>query len=88
MIDALNQTVTRPIHTAAAQRAQTKGAEPLPVGRDAVELSDAARSELESGGIRGALVDRVKAEIAADKYLSDDKLNIAIDRLHARLFAR
>lgn len=88
MIDALNQTATRPIQNTAAQRAQAKTPAAQTAGRDAVELSDAARSELDNSGIRSELVDRVKAEIAADKYLTDDKLNVAVDRLHARLFAR
>jgi len=57
---------------------------------DAVELSDAARQQIEDtgpAGIRASLVERVRAEIAAGTYLSDEKLNTAVERLHEMLFA-
>lgn len=88
MIDALNQTGTRPIQTAATPRGPA-GPDRLAAGRhDALELSEAARAALEPGGIRHELVQRVKAELAADNYLTDDKLSVAVDRLHARIFSQ
>ena len=57
---------------------------------DAVELSDAAREQLEQNEpatIRTELVERVRAEIAAGEYLTDEKINATIDKLHEALFA-
>ena len=56
---------------------------------DAVELSTAAQQEMEkedSGRIRINLVEQVRAEIAAGTYLTDDKLDAVVNRLHAELF--
>ena len=57
---------------------------------DAVELSTAAQRELagdESAPIRTELVARVRAEIAAGTYLTEDKLNVAVSRIHELLVA-
>jgi anti-sigma28 factor (negative regulator of flagellin synthesis) len=56
---------------------------------DAVELSDTARQQIERGGgvpVRAELVERVRAEIAAGTYLTDDKLDAAVNRLREALF--
>ena len=56
---------------------------------DAVELSSAAREQLardESAPIRARLVERVRAEIAADTYLTDDKVEAAVNRMHTEVF--
>ena len=56
---------------------------------DAVELSSTAREQLngDTQGIRSELVERVRGEIAQGEYLTDEKLDSAIDRLTAALFA-
>jgi anti-sigma28 factor (negative regulator of flagellin synthesis) len=57
---------------------------------DAVELSPAAQQQLErdeSAPIRANLVERVRAEIAAGTYLTDDKLEAAVNQMHAEVFA-
>ena len=57
---------------------------------DAVELSSAAREQLEQGdaqAIRSELVERVRNEISQGEYLTEDKLDSALDRLTAALFA-
>lgn len=51
---------------------------------DRLELSDAARAR--SGGpaavnARPELVQRIRAEIASDAYLTEDKLDIAVQRM-------
>lgn len=51
---------------------------------DAAVLSPAAEAhadEMDSAGIREGLVARVRAQLADGSYLSDNKLNTAIDRL-------
>ena len=74
--------------TAANEEARpTKG---CPVSADAVELSEAAQEQLrrsESMPIRTTLVERVRAEIAAGTYLTDDKLDAAVSRVHEELSA-
>jgi anti-sigma28 factor (negative regulator of flagellin synthesis) len=54
---------------------------------DSVELSEAARDfdDLKSGRIREALVQRIRAEIAEGTYLTTEKIDVAVDRLHAEL---
>jgi anti-sigma28 factor (negative regulator of flagellin synthesis) len=57
---------------------------------DAVELSEAARRQIEQGEattIRSELVERVRAEIAAGEYLTDEKIDAVVDRLHEVMFA-
>ncbi len=57
---------------------------------DAVELSPMAREHLERSGeqsIREDLVERVRAEIAAGTYLTDDKIDAVVDRLLAKVIA-
>jgi hypothetical protein len=48
---------------------------------DSVELSDAARRHAEAAPVREGLVSRVRAEIARDTYLTEEKLDAAIDAL-------
>ena len=90
--------VTNPVHANASPpgRAVTsrsgevgKSAE-HPAHADAVELSEVAREQMappESPPIREALVERVRAEIAAGTYLTDEKLNAAVSRMQELLFA-
>jgi anti-sigma28 factor (negative regulator of flagellin synthesis) len=57
---------------------------------DAVVLSPAAQEQLrpsESAPIRDQLVERVRAQIAAGDYLTDDKIDTAIERLHDEISA-
>lgn len=54
---------------------------------DAVELSPVARRTAESAApIRGELVSRVRAEIENGTYLTEDKLDAVVNRLHRELF--
>lgn len=66
---------------ASAARAESQSQRPS----DAVEFSDAALEADTSAPIRTELVKRVKAEIAAGSYLTDQKLNVAIERLQRYL---
>jgi anti-sigma28 factor (negative regulator of flagellin synthesis) len=97
-VENMIDSVTNSIHAAA--QATKRGAAPpgdetrSPEERfgrtDAVELSPAAREELtrdESMPIRSGLVERVRAEIAAGTYLTDDKLEAVVNQLHAEVFA-
>jgi anti-sigma28 factor (negative regulator of flagellin synthesis) len=72
-----------PIETAGANSA--KEARPAHGSEaDRVELSDDARThgDVESSApIRENLVNRVRSEIAAGNYLTDEKFNVAIERM-------
>lgn len=65
---------------AAASRPQQAGQQPESAA-DALELSDAARRFADATPIRSELVARVRADIARGDYLSEEKLDAAIDRL-------
>ena len=53
---------------------------------EALRLSEIANVQTESPRIRFDLVNRVKAEIAAGTYDSQDKMDIAIERMASRVF--
>lgn len=55
-------------------------------GGDFVELSDVAESKIGGEPYRTELVQRVRAEIANGTYLTDEKLDAVVDRLHRDLF--
>ena len=89
--------VTNPVQAAPQTVARTE----TPTGRqaaaaderfdraDEVELSSAAREQMkegESAEIRTKLVECVRAEIAAGTYLTDAKLDAAIERMRAEEF--
>ncbi len=89
--------VTNPINAAAQSTARSgaragdeaRPAKGHPDRTDAVELSDTAQEQIEhgeAGPVRTELVERVRAEIAAGTYLSDDKMDAAVSRLHEALF--
>lgn len=93
MIDGVTNSV--PAMAQAAARGETPAGEETrsPEERlgqtDAVELSPAAREQLardESTSIRAGLVERVRAEIAAGTYLTDEKLEAAANQMHAEMF--
>jgi len=67
------------------QAARPQPAEPASVrGQDKVELSDRAQllSKLHDlPDVRSDLVDRIKAEIAAETYETPDKIDTALERL-------
>jgi anti-sigma28 factor (negative regulator of flagellin synthesis) len=85
------ESAISPIFKPPAQRAgesergsQTRTSPAEPLTADRVELSDAARAHLageRSEPIRQGMVNRVRAEIGAGTYLSDEKLDVAVDRL-------
>jgi anti-sigma28 factor (negative regulator of flagellin synthesis) len=91
--------VTNSVHAAtqATQRDEKSSGQPTrsPEERfdhraDAVELSPAARNQIErdnAGPVRAKLIERVRAEIASGTYLNDDKLSAAVDRMYAALIS-
>ena len=95
MIHALSQATSAPAQSSElreqiSRRGQPQPATTRPQG-DVVELSDAARRQVEAGAdppIREHLVARIRAEIAAGTYLTDDKIDKAVERLHRELFGR
>ncbi len=52
-------------------------------GHDQVELSDSARllAKIRENPVRSELIDRVRAEIDAGSYETEDKLDAAIEEL-------
>lgn len=56
-------------------------------GADVVELSDAAQRSHrpDADTYRQSVVDRVRGEIERNEYLSDEKLDFAIERLYREL---
>lgn len=82
MIDALGKLIAPNVtHTGHAAAAREKAASAAKL--DQVDLSDAAQRLLDSeeAPIRGALVSHVRAQIEAGDYLSDEKLDVVVDRL-------
>ena len=87
-----------PIQSQTIRQAQPRaGDEPTPAkqntettapSRDSVEISDIARRHEDDAPIRQELVDRVRAEIADDAYLSADKLDEAAQRLLSDVLRR
>src|SRR5262245_41833681 len=55
-------------------------------GGDCVELSNVAESQMVGEPYRAELVARVRAEIADGTYLTDEKLDAVVERLHRELF--
>lgn len=53
---------------------------------DSVELSDVAEARIGGEPFRSELVQRVRAEIADGAYLTDEKLDAVVERLHRELF--
>jgi len=94
MVDSVASSMNAAAQPAARSdpphRATNRPASELPDRPDAVELSEAARQELErsdSAPIRTELVARVREEIASGQYLTDDKLDAVVERLHEEMFA-
>jgi anti-sigma28 factor (negative regulator of flagellin synthesis) len=70
----------------AAEAAQTSAAESV---EDRVELSAAAQSYDPAAAAEQALQRRIvdiRAQIEAGTYLTEDKLDVVVQRLHAELF--
>lgn len=56
-------------------------------GGDSVELSNVAQAQIAGDEpFRSELVQRIRAEIADDTYLTDEKLDAVVERLHRDLF--
>lgn len=90
--------VPNPIHAAtpsvvrsgAARNEEAESGHRHPDRADAVELSELARARMardEAGPIRHDLVERIRAEIAAGTYLTDDKIDAVVERLHQNMIA-
>ena len=81
---------TAPTRVGGPPNEESRGQlEELTVAKDAVELSPAAQERIEQGDarpIRLKLVERVRAEIAAGTYLTDEKLNAAVNGVQSELF--
>jgi len=94
MINGVTNSVhatTQPAARGATPRGEEAHPAKDPSGRtDAVELSEAGREQIEqseSAPVRTELVERVRAEIAAGTYLTGDKLDAVVERLHDAMFA-
>lgn len=74
--------------THATARAAAEQAQNLPVfdTNDVVEFSADAGGDKQP--IRHELVRRIKAEIAADTYVTDAKIDDVVETLHRKLFGR
>ncbi|RMG40585.1 MAG: flagellar biosynthesis anti-sigma factor FlgM [Planctomycetota bacterium] len=98
MINALSNTTSAPaqspeLREQLTQRGQpgNRTSRPSHDADDVVELSETARRQLETGEsapIREHLVKRIRDEIAAGTYLTQDKIEKTVDRLHRELFGR
>ena len=97
MINALSNATSTPTHAPelreqATQRGQPKTSTPQqPPDHDVVELSEAAQQRIDAGSdkpIREQLVARIRAEIAAGTYLTPDKIEKTVERLHREIFGR
>ena len=81
------RTATQLYRAAAGPKPQQDATELSP--DDQLELSRAARSFDASTGATSAADERIRTlreQIAAGTYVTDDKLNYVVDRLHAELF--
>ena len=81
-------TAPRPVDPAAPITAGVEKVEPPGVS-DVVEISDVARLAAklhEIPPIRTELVERVKAELAAGTYETQERLEITVERLMEELF--
>jgi len=88
MIPAITTAPSRPSATVSEQpqAAPLEPRESHPAGvaeSDVLELSEASTAPN-----REELVQRVRAELAAGTYLSDDKVQTAVERLYEALFGR
>ncbi len=72
--------------TAATQRGTVR--DEVSFSKEALQLNDVQSGESSSSGIRFELVNRIKAEIAADNYDTPDKMDIALDRMIGRMNPR
>lgn len=98
MINALSNTTSAPaqspeLREQLTQRGQpgNRTSRPSHDADDVVELSETARRQLDTGEsapIREHLVKRIRDEIAAGTYLTQDKIEKTVDRLHRELFGR
>ena len=66
---------------AGGPKASPQPVDQLDISREAQELSQSRQSQ----PIRQDLVDRVRAEIAAGEYDTDEKFDLALDRMAAEL---
>lgn len=98
MINALSNATSAAAQSADLREQVTERGQPRPgsrgqqaAGADVVELSETARRQLETHAdppVREHLVARIRAEIAAGTYLTDDKIEKTVERLHRELFGR
>ena len=65
---------------------QTPLKDTISFSEESLRLSDVAQTNAGSTKIRFDLVNRIKAEIAAGTYDTQDKMDIAIDRMASRVF--
>lgn len=75
------QAPHRPQGSTASAASSLQPVDQLDLSREAQELSQAR----ESSGIRQDLVNRVRGEIAAGTYDTDEKLDLALERMLAEL---
>lgn len=87
MVNAVTTAATYADRATPETRAERSIPEPpsRAATRDSVELSEAAQRQVREGAYRPELVEQIRAEIASGEYLTDEKLNIAADRLLGEL---
>ncbi len=95
MLQSVSQTGSAPSAVATATPRARSGKEPGETGplgvRDSLELSSAAKTYAERSGVdtfRPEKVAEVRAQIEAGNYLTDEKLNVVVDRLCAEILGR
>lgn len=75
-----------PVHKVvgpAIQRSTPTESAARPTGSDRLELSGLSHllTNLKKDGVRTELVSSIKAQIEAGTYLTDEKMDVAIDRM-------
>lgn len=90
MIQVTSHSVIAQTRAGAAQHRTARGPNDTDAGNksDRLELSSTALENMQSSesGVRPHLVQRIRGEIAAGTYLTDEKLDAVVDRLHRELF--
>lgn len=66
---------------------ETEESTPMLKKGDSISISAEARNAAAAAPVRTELVERVRGEIEAERYVSEDKLDAILDRLARDVFA-
>lgn len=90
MIQATSHSIIAHARSGSGQNRVARGLEDAGAGHksDRLELSSTALENMQASesGVRSDLVQKIRGEIAAGTYLTDEKLEAVVDRLHRELF--